>query len=186
MRLPDSIVDAVTAGTLPRLALVVAVMIIRHPQDVYRLNQIAEWCGIARRTTFLMLTHLRDVHFEIIQVKSGLKIHQIPPQSTEIAPYSNSALECTPLGQTEIPSQYPDKKAREWALDRYPGYDITAAARNFRAHHILSNSQRLSWEAAWRSWMKRAHKDTDHAPPRATSISDAIGIALSKNPFDTA
>ena len=185
MNLPDSIPDAVTEGTLPRLALVVAVMILRNPRDVYQVDQIADWCGIARRTTFAMLYHLRDVHFQIIQVKNGIKIVPIRPNSTEIAPFNNSAAGGTPHEGTLIPDDYPNLKAREWAKAMFPSIDVSHAADAFLQHHQLKGSVRHSWEAAWRSWMKRAHKDQpdDNGKTRAATFGDAISTAISSNPF---
>ena len=86
MEIDDTLIDAVSQGKLPRLALIVAIMILRHPREVYKVNDIAEWCGIARRTTFLMLSHLRNDYFEIIQTQNGIKIIQIKPKQ-------NSAVE---------------------------------------------------------------------------------------------
>lgn len=183
MHLPESIVDAVSQGKLPRLALVVAVMILRHPQELYKVDEIAEWCGIARRTTFLMLSHLRDVHFEIIQQQNGLKIVQIGQKNTEIALSGNSAPQCTPEGGDCIPDDYPSKEALHWAQSRYPEIDIKRAAQGFRDHHIMKQSRRQSWEAAWRSWMARAHKDPKDGQTRTSRIGAAVGLALRSNPF---
>lgn len=183
MHLPESIVDAVSEGKLPRLALIVAVMIIRHPRELYKVDEIAGWCGIARRTTFLMLSHLRDTHFEIIQKQNGLEIVQIGQKQGQIVASGNSASQCTPENGGLLPDDYPTKEALAWASERYPSIDVHHAAAAFRSHHQLKQSRRQSWEAAWRSWMARAHKDPIDAPTRTTRIHNAIRIALRQDPF---
>ena len=185
MNIPDSIPDAVSSGTLPRLALVVAIMVLRNPRDVYRVDDIAEWCGVARRTVFVMLAHLKDVHFEIIQVQYGIKISVIDTDSSQNGAKPSGASGSTPSMGTPLPKDYPDYIAMQWAKELYPKADIEAANRRFRSHHLFKGSIRDSWEAAWRSWMKRDHKDFDHEPTGTTTIRDAVSIALSSNPFDS-
>ena len=175
MEIDDTLIDAVSQGKLPRLALIVAIMILRHPREVYKVNDIAEWCGIARRTTFLMLSHLRNDYFEIIQTQNGIKIIQIKPKQ-------NSAVECTD-GGTPLHDDYPSLKAMDWAKQRYPQINVTAAASSFRAHHVFKKTKRISWEAAWRSWMARAHKDPETNETRTTKFHSAVDIALGSNPF---
>jgi hypothetical protein len=94
-----------------------------------------------------------------------------------------------PRRATRVPDVFPfdDEHAQalwSWALEHAPAIAIRSETENWQDYHRAKGDTARDWTASWRTWMRRAQKDTERRPapaavrPSTTDQRVAQGLAL--------
>lgn len=88
---------------------------------------------------------------------SGRGVGQILATNQEDKPGSEPGIEPIGRGAKRAPSTFAVTDAmKEWALKEVPLVDVNAETGSFIDHEF--RTAHTDWAAAWRNWMRRAHK----------------------------
>ena len=186
MILPDDLVDAVLAGSLPRSALLLSCAIARSAGSDWMettLDELAEMIGqhrVSVSRTISALTAAEYLDRERGQHTLRLRLRfSVSANSTAPSPQMLTNDDGTPL-----PDGFPSNEELAHAELYYPHLDMDRVARQFRAHYKTAGIRRRSWASTWARWLKTAHKDTRHDVQDRSSVRDAaIRRAIAQDPF---
>jgi hypothetical protein len=83
--------------------------------------------------------------------------HQEPSKKRERAKKKSSKRDTSSAKTTRIPDDWqPSEKLKAWALEKRPDLvDLAAVAENFRDHYIAKGEARASWDASFRTWVRK-------------------------------
>ncbi|RPH38334.1 hypothetical protein EHM92_00185 [bacterium] len=155
-------------------------------QIVTWLDQLASESCILRYEVdgrrYLWIRNMK-LHQHFHRDEQGSKLPE-PPQDIEIhrtstvqapqlhptcTPTSTSTYDLQHMGsapkkrrtsqKTGCPESFPiDDHLKEWASRKVPGLNVEDETENFLDHHRAKGNSFADWDAAWRSWMKKAVK----------------------------